>query len=93
MRPRYHHQHRQNTDLNNQCTVPWTGPGQNPAPQCCTSDLTLDEFKTLQAKMDASNPSADTAEGFLGGTANWRTDLYTPTALTWLPFQGEYRAQ
>jgi glycerophosphoryl diester phosphodiesterase len=27
--------------------------------------------------MDASNPNATTAEGFLGGTASWRTDLYT----------------
>jgi glycerophosphoryl diester phosphodiesterase len=65
------------TDLNNQCTVPWTAPGQNPAPKCCTSDLTLAEFKTLKAKMDASNPAATTAEGYLGGTASWRTDLYT----------------
>ncbi len=68
------------TDLNNKCTVPWSGQGQNPAPQCCTSDLTLDEFKSLEAKMDASNPSATTAEGFLGGTASWRTDLYTGRA-------------
>jgi glycerophosphoryl diester phosphodiesterase len=65
------------TDLNEQCTVPWTGPGQNPAPKCCTSDLTLNEFKTLKAKMDASNPAATTPEGYLGGTASWRTDLYT----------------
>ena len=27
--------------------------------------------------MDASDPSATTAEGYLGGTASWRTDLYT----------------
>jgi glycerophosphoryl diester phosphodiesterase len=30
--------------------------------------------------MDASNPNAPTAEGYLGGTANWRTDLYTGQA-------------
>ncbi|MBI1422261.1 MAG: glycerophosphodiester phosphodiesterase [Gammaproteobacteria bacterium] len=65
------------TDLNNECTVPWTGPGQNPAPKCCTSDLTVDEFKSLKPKMDSSNPNATTAEGYLGGTASWRTDLYT----------------
>jgi glycerophosphoryl diester phosphodiesterase len=65
------------TPLNDRCTVPWTGPGQTPAPKCCTSDLTLAEFKTLRAKMDASNPAATTAEGYLGGTASWRTDLYT----------------
>jgi len=71
------------TDLNNRCTVPWTGPfdqGQNPAPVCCTSDLTLREFKSLEAKMDASDPGAVTPEGYLGGTANWRTDLYTARA-------------
>lgn len=66
------------TPLNNKCTVPWTGPvGTSPAPKCCTSDLTLDEFKTLKAKMDASSPSAATSEGYLGGTASWRTDVYT----------------
>lgn len=69
------------TPLNAQCTVPWTGPvGANPAPQCCTSDLTLAEYKSLSAKMDASNPAATTPAGFLGGTAAWRTDLYTGRA-------------
>jgi len=68
------------TDLNNKCTVPWTGPNQNPQPQCCTSDITLEEFKSLDAKMDASDPGATTAQGFLGGTASWRTDLYTGRA-------------
>ncbi len=45
--------------------------------ECRTSDLTLAEFKTLTGKMDASNPYARTAAEFLGGTASWRTDLYT----------------
>jgi glycerophosphoryl diester phosphodiesterase len=63
------------TDLNAKCSVPWSGPGSTP--QCCTSDLTVAEFKTLRAKMDASNPSATTAQGYLGGTPSWRTDLYT----------------
>jgi glycerophosphoryl diester phosphodiesterase len=62
------------TDLNNSCSVPWTGPGSSP--KCCTSDLTLQQFKTLRGKMDASNPAATTAEGYLGGTADFRTDLY-----------------
>jgi len=43
---------------------------------CCTSDLTLDQFKSLKGKMDASNPNALTAQEFQGGTPNWRTDLY-----------------
>ena len=63
------------TELNNKCSVPWTGPTSSP--KCCTSDVTLDEFKSLTGKMDASNPAATTAAGYLGGTATWRTDLYT----------------
>src|SRR5215468_7347443 len=62
------------TPLNAKCTVPWSGPGSSPV--CCTSDLTLAEFKSLRAKMDSSVPSATTAEGFLGGAPNWRTELY-----------------
>lgn len=63
------------TPLNSQCSVPWSGPGSTP--KCCASDLTLSEFKSLKGKMDAANPSATTAKGYLGGTASWRTDLYT----------------
>lgn len=44
---------------------------------CCTSDLTLEEFKTLKGKMDAFNPDAKTPEEYQGGTPNWRTDLYS----------------
>ncbi|MEC9341271.1 MAG: glycerophosphodiester phosphodiesterase, partial [Pseudomonadota bacterium] len=44
--------------------------------KCCASDITLAEFKSLQGKMDAADPSATTVEGYLGGTASWRTDLY-----------------
>ena len=47
---------------------------------CCTSDLTVDEFRSLKGKMDASNPGARTAQEFLGGTPNWRTDLYSTGA-------------
>ena len=43
---------------------------------CCTSDITLEEFKSLCGKMDASDPAATTVEEYLGGTADWRTDLY-----------------
>jgi glycerophosphoryl diester phosphodiesterase len=62
------------TELNNSCTVPYSGPGS--APRCCASDLTLAQFRTLKGKMDASNPNAQDAAGFLGGTASFRTDLY-----------------
>lgn len=70
------------TDLNDKCSVPWTGPADegHPPPKCCTSDLSIGEFKSLEAKMDARNPNATTPEGYLGGTAGWRTDLYTGRA-------------
>jgi len=63
------------TPLNASCTTPWSGA--NSGPRCCASDITLAQFKTLKGKMDASNPAATTAAGYLGGTASWRTDLYT----------------
>lgn len=56
---------------------PATGELVKPAAaKCCTSDFTLEEFKTLCGKMDASDPTATNAQEYLGGTANWRTDLY-----------------
>lgn len=45
--------------------------------KCCTSDITLDEFKSLCGKMDASDKYSLTVEEYLGGTANYRTDLYS----------------
>ena len=63
--------------LADKCEVKWTGPNQKPEPKCCTSALTLDEFKSLTGKMDAADPKATTLEGYLGGTPSWRTDLYT----------------
>ena len=57
---------------------PDTGELLEPASaKCCASDITLEEFKTLCGKMDASNPRARSVEEYLGGTANWRTDLYS----------------
>ena len=45
--------------------------------QCCTSDITLEEFKMLKGKMDAYNPAAVTVEEYMNATPTWRTDLYT----------------
>ncbi|MCP5244371.1 MAG: glycerophosphodiester phosphodiesterase [Burkholderiales bacterium] len=44
--------------------------------RCCTSDITLPEFKTLKGKMDAFNPRASNVADYMKGTADWRTDLY-----------------
>lgn len=46
---------------------------------CCTSDLTLAEFRALRGKMDGANPMATTPEEYMAGTPSWRTDLYAAT--------------
>ena len=56
---------------------PVTGEVLQPAQaKCCTSDITVAEFKTLKGKMDAANPAATTVEAYLDATPRWRTDLY-----------------
>lgn len=45
--------------------------------QCCTSDITLAEFKTLKGKMDGGNPKATTVAEYMDATPNFRTDLYS----------------
>ena len=47
--------------------------------QCCTSDITLAEFKQLRGKMDGFNPQATTVADYVRGTPQWRTDLYAAT--------------
>ncbi|MGY8871543.1 MAG: glycerophosphodiester phosphodiesterase family protein [Pseudomonadales bacterium] len=72
------------TPLANQCSGPFQpavfsadGTLTRPATaQCCTSDITLAEFKTLKGKMDSFNPNASSVQEFMDGTAAWRTDLY-----------------
>jgi len=46
--------------------------------KCCTSDLTLAQFKTLEGKMDARRTSPDpiSIDDYMNATAPWRTDLY-----------------
>ncbi len=79
------------TPLAQKCIKPFTpasfdanGTLLTPASaECRTSEITLAEFKTLRGKMDASNPRARTVAEYLGGTANFRTDLYSgPTSGT-----------
>jgi glycerophosphoryl diester phosphodiesterase len=67
-------------ELAGKCSVPFTpadpAAGIEASAQCCTSDITLAEFKTLCGKMDAFNPWGTTVEEYLDGTPSWRTDLY-----------------
>lgn len=46
---------------------------------CCTSDITLEEFKSLKGKMDAADRTATRLEDYMNATPDWRTDLYTAT--------------
>lgn len=72
------------TPLAEKCTRPFVpatydkdGNMLEPASaQCCASDLTLAEFKSLEGKMDAADRTATTVEDYMGGTADFRTDLY-----------------
>ncbi|MDF2620086.1 MAG: glycerophosphoryl diester phosphodiesterase [Xanthobacteraceae bacterium] len=54
--------------------------GRKASAKCCTSDLTLAEFKSLRPKMDGADTSATTVEGYMNGTPSWRTDLYVDRA-------------
>jgi glycerophosphoryl diester phosphodiesterase len=73
------------TPLAEQCADPFTSATIDPitgktvtpaSAKRCTSDLTVNDFKTLQGKMEGSNPNATTVEEYMQGTPNWRTDLY-----------------
>ncbi len=67
------------TPLANKCDVKPNFSSETPFKDinCCTSDITLAEFKTLRGKMDAGNPNAKTVAEYLDSTPNWRTDLYS----------------
>lgn len=62
------------------CTQPFApadaASGKKASAKCCTSDVTLAEYRTLIARMDGFNPDAKTPEEYQNGTPRWRTDLY-----------------
>ncbi|WP_083007839.1 glycerophosphodiester phosphodiesterase family protein [Halomonas sp. GT] len=70
------------TDLAEKCSVPpivdeANGELMNAADiRCCTSDITLSEFRSLQGTMEGVNSEATTLEEYLAGTPEWRTELY-----------------
>lgn len=73
------------TPLASTCTTPFSAADgdTNASAECRTSEITLAQYRTLTPKMDAADGSATTVEAYLGGTAGWRTDLYSaePTML------------
>jgi glycerophosphoryl diester phosphodiesterase len=67
-------------ELAAKCSVPFTPANlasDTPASaKCCTSDISLSEFLTLEGKMDSANTQATTVTEYMQGTPSWRTDLY-----------------
>ncbi|MEM9348757.1 MAG: glycerophosphodiester phosphodiesterase family protein [Pseudomonadota bacterium] len=72
------------TPLAETCVTPFSpANGDSTATaECRTSEITLAEYRTLTPKMDAADRSATTVEAYLGGTADWRTDLYSAEPAT-----------
>ncbi len=71
------------TPLAAKCDVPFTPAVfedgkkvRDASAKCCTSDLTVDEFLSLEGKMAQANPDATTVADYLGGGAAFRTQLY-----------------
>ena len=73
------------TDLARTCVEPFTParfdpdtgePTRSASARCCSSDVTLAQFKSLCGKMDGRNPDATTVTEYMAGTPEFRTDLY-----------------
>lgn len=70
------------TDLAENCTTPFspaTGDTKAQA-ECRASDITLAQYQTLTAKMDAADSSATNLDDYMNATANWRTDMHSTDA-------------
>lgn len=67
------------TPLASTCTMPFTAANGDAkaTAECRTSEITLDEYRSLTPKMDAADSTATTVAAYLGGTAGWRSDLYS----------------
>ncbi|WP_257325475.1 glycerophosphodiester phosphodiesterase family protein [Pseudoalteromonas rhizosphaerae] len=67
-------------ELAAKCSVPFTpadpNSGTPAAAKCCTTDISLAEFLTLEGKMDGANTNATNVNDYMNGTPSWRTDLY-----------------
>lgn len=70
------------SDLADTCVTPFTpaGGGADAKAECRTSEITLEEFRSLTPKMDSRDKTATTAEAYQGGVAPWRSTLYVDGA-------------
>ena len=68
-------------ELAAKCSQPFVpadpGAGLKASARCCTSDITLAEFRRLRGKVDAFDPNALTVEEYLGNTDDRRGTLMT----------------
>jgi glycerophosphoryl diester phosphodiesterase len=74
------------TNLKEKCTKSFT-PASDSEPavaECRTTDITLEEFKTLRGKMDGINKNAKDIQSYISGTPSWRTELYSEAGGTLL---------
>ncbi|NNC65106.1 MAG: glycerophosphodiester phosphodiesterase [Gammaproteobacteria bacterium] len=66
-------------ELAAKCSVPFTPAdrrtGLQAQAKCCTSDVTLEEFRSLRGRMDTHDPWAETIEAYLGEPPSWQTYL------------------
>lgn len=68
------------TPLAEKCSEPFSAYNSithEPAnAKCCTSDITLKEFHSLEGMMDGENPQAKNIKEFINATPSFRTNLY-----------------
>jgi len=74
------------TNLREKCTKSFSSAnGTEPAvAECRTTDITLEEFKSLRGKMDGFNKNAKDIQSYMAGTPAWRTELYSEAGGTLL---------
>jgi len=74
------------TNLREKCTKSFSAANDTePAvAECRTTDITLEEFKSLRGKMDGFNKNAKDIQSYMAGTPAWRTELYSEAGGTLL---------
>ncbi|SNR61309.1 glycerophosphodiester phosphodiesterase family protein [Puniceibacterium sediminis] len=66
------------SDLSETCVTPFAAASgdEKAKAECRTSEITLEQYKSLTPKMDSSDATATTAEEFQGGVASFRSTEY-----------------
>jgi glycerophosphoryl diester phosphodiesterase len=66
------------TPLASKCVKPFepSSKGRPASAECRTSEITLDEFMTLQPKMDGVNAAANNLQSYMDANPSWRTQLF-----------------